>query len=64
MESNKLEQLGFKRYNGSYAKNPSNFEIGDILLKPGHAAIVVDVGGKSWAVNGQDFNPKNGEVKT
>ena len=64
LTSNTLEQLGFKRFSTAYAKNPANYEIGDILLKPGHGALVVDVGGKSWIVNNQDFNPKNGEVKT
>lgn len=64
LSSNTLESLGFKKFSAAYAKNPANFEIGDILLKEGHAALVVDVGGRSWIVNGKDLNPENGEVKT
>lgn len=64
LKSNILETLGFKKYGNAYAKNPSNHEIGDILIKSGHAALVVDVGGKSWNIVNTNFSPANGEVKT
>lgn len=70
LSSNTLEKLGFVKYGSSFAQNPNNLEIGDILVrgktptKEGHAAIVVAAGDKSWVLNGVDYNPKNGEVKT
>ena len=64
LNSTTLEKIGFTKYGSSFAQNPKNLEIGDILIKDGHAALVADVGGKSWELNGVNYNPKNGEVIT
>lgn len=64
LSGNLLEAIGFTRLGQATAQNPSALEIGDILLRDGHAAIVVASGSKSWVLNGVDYNPKNGEVKT
>lgn len=64
LSSHILENLGFTKLGQSYATVANNLEIGDILIKPGHAAMVVGVGGKDWKVGSHDYNPKYGEVKT
>lgn len=61
---NTLERLGFKKFDTAYMRNPNNLEIGDIIIKAGHAGMVVAVGGKDWKFNGVDYSPSNGEVKT
>lgn len=63
LTSHILENLGFTKLDRTYANVGNNLEIGDILIKNGHAAMVVGVGGKDWKVGSYDYNPKLGEVK-
>lgn len=64
LSSNTLENLGFRKFDSAYTHNPLNMEIGDIVVKNGHALMVVGVGGKNWVLNGVDYSPSKGEVKT